>query len=64
MPDEKTYVGKLLSYEEAIKVLADPESYVLWITYNSWRKTQDILKGEKEDRAKEEAKKAGTSKVA
>ncbi|KIM33100.1 hypothetical protein M408DRAFT_56833, partial [Serendipita vermifera MAFF 305830] len=44
MEDEKSYVGKLLPYEEAIRVLHDPESFVVWFTYNKWLETCQALR--------------------
>jgi hypothetical protein len=53
MDDEKSYVGKLLPYQEALNVLHDPESYIVWFTYNQWVKTRDELReAKKEEEAK------------
>lgn len=49
MDDEKSYVGKLLPYEEAVNVLDEQESYVVWFTYDAWRKTCKELKGDEEE---------------
>lgn len=43
MDDEKSYVGKLLPYEEALKKLHDPENYVVWFAYNKWLETCEAL---------------------
>ncbi|CCA72297.1 hypothetical protein PIIN_06231 [Serendipita indica DSM 11827] len=44
MEDEKDYIGKLLSLEEAVNVLGEPENYVVWFTHETWKKTEEQLK--------------------
>ncbi|KAG8753135.1 hypothetical protein FRC14_006383 [Serendipita sp. 396] len=46
MADEKTYIGKLISFEEALKVLGEPENYVVYFAYNQWLKTKELLENE------------------
>lgn len=48
MEDEKDYIGKLLYIEEALRLLRDPESYVLWFTYKIWEQTCQTLQEEEE----------------
>jgi hypothetical protein len=46
MDDEKSYVGKLLPYEEALRVLHDPESFVVWFAYNQRSQTREAIEAE------------------
>jgi hypothetical protein len=57
MDDEKSYVGKLLPYEEALRVLRDPENFVVWFAYKQRSRTREAIEDQPKSQgsAKEDA---------
>ena len=39
MPDEQTYVGTLVTFEEALRRLASMEAHIVNVAYVLWRRT-------------------------
>ncbi|KAI9463930.1 hypothetical protein F5148DRAFT_1210563 [Russula earlei] len=53
MPDEMSYVGKLLELEEALSLLPPLEGYITRMAYLQWRRTIEIEERRQSDEAAE-----------